>query len=113
MVAGGYTLSLSVCVLAVYSGIKRTPGTPLNTRRGSGEREAKSSTAQQLKRRRVGLGTWRDRSMAINFCCLKGKGDQKRTPRLDILTSLDVGFYREEKEKNKRKKLEMTFHTIR
>jgi hypothetical protein len=43
MVAGGYTLSLSVCVLAVYSGIKRTPGTPLNTRRGSGEREAKSS----------------------------------------------------------------------
>ncbi len=70
-------------------------------------REAESNTAQQLKRRRVGLGdvTWRDRSMAINFCCLKGKGDQKRTPRLDILTSLDVGFYREEKEKNKRKKL--------
>jgi hypothetical protein len=104
MVAGGYTLSLSVCVLAVYSGIKRTPGTPLNTRRGSGEREAKSSTAQQLKRRRrVGLGTWRERSMAIDFCCLKGPEDRKRTPRLDILTSPDVGLYREEERKKEAK----------
>jgi hypothetical protein len=68
------------------------------------ERGQEQRTAQQLKRRRrVGLGTWRERSMAIDFCCLKGPEDRKRTPRLDILTSPDVGLYREEERKKEAK----------
>lgn len=42
--------------------------------------------------------------MAIDFCCLKGPEDRKRTPRLDILTSPDVGLYREEEERKKEAK---------
>lgn len=41
--------------------------------------------------------------MAIDFCCLKGPEDRKRTPRLDILTSPDVGLYREEERKKEAK----------